>query len=747
MTSLQSDDLTGYLSDTPLVVAPVLPPPDRTFSTSVLLSGLPKVDSSRSSKLEGAVKKLLAKVDLTIDEAVAPFEMPFDKDGALTLGFAFVNFGKSSDATKAVELLNGYQLDKSHVVSVTPYDELRRVSAVSSTYDSAPAQYVEPVDTSSYLTDDGQRDQFAVRHGTDTKVYWTDGLRDPVLDYGGEREKASGVVWCSNYMHWSPRGTYMLTIIPNKGCIIWGGSKYDKIQRFPHQGVQTAVFSPAEGFILTNSYDVESKEAVKIFDVKTGKLLRAFKLYPDNRYADGKFVEGGRAGANGGAVTPAQEIAQMAPKFQWSFDDKYVARQGSSVACVNGSEPADDLIAIYELPLPGATSSDSTLKLLDKRSLSTDGIFEFQWSPRRNVLAYWAPEKGNAPAHVDVVEIPSRKQLRQKNLFNVTKCSMNWQPDGDFLGVKVIRHTKSKKTLFNNFELFRVNEPGVPVEMLELKDAVMAFGWEPNGSRFAVVHAENISSTRTSVSFYDMNKTIEPTTVKGKKTPASVALELNHVTTLQDRQCNQVYWNPMGGIIVLAGLGETASGTLEFYDVDAKETCATREHYRATDVSWDPSGRTLATCVVQPIQGAYFKFQMDNGYMLWSFQGKQLQQLSIENFYQFAWRPRPTLLSKEDKAEVVRNLKKYEKKFDKADKERARLLYLEETKEKRLSRADFRNRLASLMDFYYSQKPGRVQLNGGYDSDDERNYVFEKKNNERVERVVEEKIIDSWPDR
>merc|ERR1712125_250396 len=106
-----------------------------------------------------------------------------------------------------------------------------------------------------------------------------------------------------------------------------------------------------------------------------------------------------------------------------------------------------------------------------------------------------------------------------------------------YLGVKVTRHTKSKKTLYNNLELFRVNEPGIPVEMLDIKDAVMAFAWEPKGSRFAMIHAENPSSTKVNVSFYDMNKKVEPsTTQKKKKGPnnqATIVAELNKVTTLE----------------------------------------------------------------------------------------------------------------------------------------------------------------------------------------------------------------------
>jgi translation initiation factor 3 subunit B len=147
------------------------------------------------------------------------------------------------------------------------------------------------------------------------------------------------------------------------------------------------------------------------------------------------------------------------------------------------------------------------------------------------------------------------------------------------------------------------------------------------------VHAENKSATRANVSFYDMNKEmeVEVKAQRGKNprkayTKTEVVQELNLVTTLKDRQCNTLYWSPAGNMIVLASLGESSSGSLEFYDVSAGEVLAVREHYRATEVVWDPSGRTLATCVVQPLAGGYFKFAMDNGYIIWGSQGKQLFQ-------------------------------------------------------------------------------------------------------------------------
>ncbi len=42
------------------------------------------------------------------------------------------------------------------------------------------------------------------------------------------------------------------------------------------------------------------------------------------------------------------------------------------------------------------------------------------------IIDYWSyivPEAGNIPAKVVLIEIPSRKELRQKNLFNVSDVS------------------------------------------------------------------------------------------------------------------------------------------------------------------------------------------------------------------------------------------------------------------------------------------------------------------------------------
>jgi len=694
----EAASLDGYFSDAPLDPKPNYPPLDNKFDRCVVITNLPKVPEAKYEKLSKVVLKLVSRIGtLKTYEGCDDFTgffMPQNEEKG-TVGCAFIEYASAGDAKKAVEVLQDYKFDKNHNLRITLHERASYLATVEEGEftQPEPEPYKERPNTTSWLEDTCQRDQFAIRQGKETAVYWSDGHTEPQIDYDGEREKKAGVNWCDYYVQWSPKGSYFATLVPNKGVILWGGDGFQKLGRFAAPGVDFVVFSPQENFMMTNNNNRTDPHAIKIFSVQTGKCLRAFPLYPKDFLNDDI------------TKISAEELANTPPPpFQWSHDDKYLARMGK------------DLISVFETP---------SMKLLEKRSLATDGIHEFSFSPKANIIAYWAPEHKNQPAHVDLIEIPSRKKLRQKNLFNVSKCSMVWQESGEYLGVKVTRHTKSKKTLYNNIELFRMNEPGIPVEMLDVKDAVMSFQFEPQGSRFAIIHAENPTSTKVNVTFYDMFKTLEPDKKKGKKGGSKekqIVAEVNLVETLEGKACNCIFWSPAGRTIILAALGDSAAGTLEFYDVESK-TLVIKEHYRANQVLWDPSGRTACTTVSQPIGGGHFKFAMDNGYMLWSFQGKQLAQASFEHFYQFQWRPREKLLAKPEIAEISKNIKKYEKQFNAFDEAKKRKQRLQETKGKRKSRAAFRATLARLKEWRSRQKQERMELLGGYDSDDENNFV------------------------
>lgn len=265
---------------------------------------------------------------------------------------------------------------------------------------------------------------------------------------------------------------------------------------------------------------------IAVWDIKTGHLLRTFA-----------------------SILPEGEGAkkQMAwPALKWSADDKYTAR------LTPGQQ-----ISVYELPGMG---------LQGRKSLKIEGVVDFEWCPHgekdredaaktskkspENMLAYWTPEVANQPARVTLINFPGREVLRQKNLFNVSEvgisehitefthrssssfqCRLYWQNQCDFLCVRVDRHTKTKKSIFCNLEIFRVREKDCPVEVVELKgmihvlchrpfflmtstDTVTDFSWEPKGERFAIVSSSdpNLGNSgagvtiKTDISFYQLDR-------------------------------------------------------------------------------------------------------------------------------------------------------------------------------------------------------------------------------------------------
>lgn len=443
--------------------------------------------------------------------------------------------------------------------------------------------------------------------------------------------------WTDQHANWSPKGTYLFTVHA-RGIQIWGRrdeegiTKWDMVMRFEHQNVTQAAFSPCEKYLVTfNATDPERDDkrnprALVIWDVLTGRRKRGF-LGPPRQL-----------------LGPEGQIPW--PIFQWSQDDKYFAR----VQELPNSAGTSTLgISVYETPSMG---------MLDKKSFRapTGNIVDFAWSPVANVLAYSTPEEGDAPARVSILEIPSRRELRQKALYSVSGIKLIWHPQGTFLCCEVERVTKSKKGRFTNFELFRVKAKDIPIEVLEFKekDTTGDFKFEPNGFKFGLIHGNVERPGQTDVSFYDMQAN---------------SGALKKICTLERKVCNQLHWSPKGRFIVLATLG-SQQGNMEFYDVaDAEkkgepDLIGADEHFLCSDVQWDPSGRFVSTAVT------YWRNRSENGYKIWSLYGKELHAAPVDMLYQFCWRPRPlSLLTPAEEKKARKELKTLREKYEKEDKE------------------------------------------------------------------------------
>jgi translation initiation factor 3 subunit B len=320
------------------------------------------------------------------------------------------------------------------------------------------------------------------------------------------------------------------------------------------------------------------------------------------------------------------------PIFKWSFDGKYLARKFSNAIHIFET-PSFELVKVHEV----------------------EGVADFEWSPSDDVLAYWAPEIQNNPATVTVIAVPSLKLVRDKRYFQVVDIRLYWQKTGDYLAVRVARmkqKVKPPKFTSTLFEVFRMKEKDIPVEGVELNEVVGAFSWDPRTPRFAIITGEN---SRNEVHIYNVRKAVKPDII------------------LKDKQCNQLYWAPNGDFLVIAAIGGSFVGSLEFFSANEKSTLSTKEHPSCNHVVWDPSGRFVVSCVTQPLTESpdSWKYAMNNGYKVWSLSGKLLHEVSLDRMYQFLWRPRPVSpLSKDEIQNIRKSLReKYYKQFDTEDEQ------------------------------------------------------------------------------
>lgn len=555
---------------------------------------VPKIEVAKEAKLSKVLTKIFESTAeegeprCVIDDIIYPRNEGEEK----SLGFAFALLGSLEQVEVAVRRVNGFHLDKRNILKVYRFQDAEAIAGMSDEYRPPVRQPYQEVNLQEWLLNDECVDQFVMKHNNTTTLF-NNTKDEPTVCHFKEN-------WTEAHTRWSPYGTYMATV-HSKGIALWGGAKWQQLQRFEHRHVSLLDFSSTEKYAVTWSDKASNIEAnrIVIWDVKTGQKVREFP----------------------GSVGKQDTW----PAIRWSHDDKYFARLSDK----------DDGISVYEVP---------SFKMLDKKSIKVEEVKDFQWSPTDHILAFWQPEINNIPARVTLMELPERKEIRTKNLYNVSRCNLHWQKCGDHLCVKVDRHTKTKKTIFTNFELFRMREKAIPVDSLEIKDPIMAFAWEPVGTKFAIILGEQ---PRINVAIYRMEEA---------KSGGKVIL----AKTIEKKMVSNIFWSPNGRFMVLAGI--RMGGMLEFWDCEDLTLMNDTEHYMCTDVEWDPTGRYVTTFV------SHWVHQMENGYTIWNFQGKQLTSAKVEKILQLNWRPRPpTPLSPARLKYIKKNLKTYSARFDKID--------------------------------------------------------------------------------
>ncbi|KAJ3370507.1 Translation initiation factor 3 subunit b [Allomyces arbusculus] len=678
------------------------------FDTILVIDGVPVVDEGKKEKLFTVIRKQFGKEGVHVKDQPHGFMMPMDAATGKSKGFVFVDFATPADADKALKHLQYFKFDKSHTFFLNKFADVEKYAAVPDQWDEERAlgkapEYVERGFLRDWLLDAGARDQIAVFNKTAVSVMWGNKANGP--DVIHEREN-----WTEGYIAWSPRGSYLASV-HRMGIALWGGAAMDRLMRFHHPGVRFLDFSPKESYLVTFSpeplpmptnpaqpWGPESAgHHVIVWDIRTGHILRSFAL-------------------------SAEEIATKNvpwPLFKWSFDEAYFAR-------IVGNAK----LAVYEAPGMG---------LLDKKSIPIPGITEFEWMPytpdedeaaakdgagkkkqQQNkrvqappyTIAYFVPQTGpDQPAQLALMSLPNKQVYRSKQVFFGLSAKIHFQSQGDYLLFKVDRTNRSGKASFVSLEVFRLREKDYPADSVEVKEIMVAFGWEPHGNRFAMITTSDVVSAdldlkavlagapgKMTAHIYQVEAAVE------KKGASVVPGGVKLVKALERKAVNALYWSPKGRYIVFAGL-RNLQGVLEFYDVDATagesntatvttsvngktvtstkevdpvQLLAATEHHGSSDVAWDPTGRYVMSSVTMWAKG------MDNGVMLFDVRGTMLYKHSREQLKQALWRPRPpTLLPKHKQAKVRKNIKQYARDFEIEDATASSALSAAELEERR----------------------------------------------------------------
>ena len=355
------------------------------MSNVIVVDNLPLVPEAKYARLLEFVSKVFAGYGKIPEGGVC---IPKRADLDETEGFAFIEYENKADAERAVKGLNGWALDKTHTLTALPYNDFVSFSGMAETFTPPDiAEYKPRPDLLYWLADGAARDEFLLRWADtptagsktgdvhQTEVYWADPRVGPQVDYAGQRHKSPAVpggparVWTERHARWSPRGTFLATFHP-QGVLLWGGEGFFEARRFMHVDVTDVLFSPDERIVCTWSGAVGNKkpdDAFRVWDLRSMQCLRKFKQLRLDDDAHG---------------------------FAFSHDGRFLSRV--TLDPVKNEE----LIHVYEMP---------TAALLDQRSIRAPGARELTWAPRRApLLAWWTPEKENAPTSVSVIRLPSR---------------------------------------------------------------------------------------------------------------------------------------------------------------------------------------------------------------------------------------------------------------------------------------------------------------------------------------------------
>ena len=111
------------------------------------------------------------------------------------VSYAFIEYDTAEEAQRAVAEGDNKRLDVKHILRVNAFADWDTFTKTDAKFEEPTrSDFESKANLNSWLLDETGRDQFVVRHGMETEVFWNDPVRQAgalgrTLNYGGEREK------------------------------------------------------------------------------------------------------------------------------------------------------------------------------------------------------------------------------------------------------------------------------------------------------------------------------------------------------------------------------------------------------------------------------------------------------------------------------------------------------------------------------------------------------------------------------
>ena len=260
------------------------------FSNTFIISNLPLTDQAKVPKLKKLLMKIFKKkgADYIIEENV---EMPLA--GEKNAGCAIVTVKTTTQARLAAEGINGFSLDKKHVLTAATWSEFERVIQIPdedtafelpkfASLEDLKSYQIDPF-SSEYYLQVGSNIEISQPNLVSLQTAQDNFENAETISLLGRRRKSTKIHL--RYSTWSPQGTFLLFIDNDKVEIV-GGSNFETVANFMYPNALEANISPCEKYVLIKSKVKKgfiSGLQYSICRIDDGREVRSFEEEADRK--------------------------------------------------------------------------------------------------------------------------------------------------------------------------------------------------------------------------------------------------------------------------------------------------------------------------------------------------------------------------------------------------------------------------------------------------------------------------------